>query len=126
MELTQSLEDYLEAILVLQNKKLEVRSVDVAEQLGFSKPSVHRAVKLLKKHDYITVDNDSLLHLTEAGVETARKIYERHRFFTEQLESWGIDEKTAEEEACKIEHVVSQESFEKIRRAVRDNKKMER
>lgn len=118
MNLTQSLEDYLETILILQKKKPEVRSVDVAEQLNFSKPSVHRAIKLLKKDKYITVDDAGLLQLTEMGMATAQRIYERHRFFTEQLESWGIDEKTAEEEACRIEHVVSQESFEKIRRTV--------
>lgn len=118
MKLTQSLEDYLEAILVLQKKKSEVRSVDVAEHLEFSKPSVHRAVKLLQKDKYITVDDAGLLRLTEAGIETAQRIYERHQFFTEKLTSWGVDEKTAEAEACKIEHVVSQESFEKIRQSL--------
>lgn len=118
MNLTQSLEDYLEAVLYIQKKNSEVRSVDVAEHLGFSKPSVHRAIKLLKKDKYITVDETGLLHLTETGLKTAQKIYERHQFFTERLTSIGVDKKTAEEEACKIEHVVSQESFEKIRKAV--------
>jgi len=119
VKLTQSLEDYLEAILVLQMKKSEVRSVDVAEYLGFAKPSVHRAVKLLKKQGYIAVDDIGLLHLTAVGSEVAQRLYERHQFFTDQLTSLGVDKKTAEAEACKIEHVVSQESFEKIRQAIK-------
>lgn len=114
MELTSSLEDYLETILVLQNRKPEVRSVDVAEYLNFSKPSIHRAVRLLKGIDYITVDSTGLLHLTKVGMEAAKKVYERHLFFTEQLKSWGIDEKTAEKEACRMEHTISQKSFELI------------
>ena len=114
---TASGEDYLEAILVLRKQKGMVRSVDVARHMGVSKPSVCVAVNTLKDGGFLTMDEDHFLHLTDVGREVAEKIYERHCFFTEQLIAAGVDPKTAEADACRIEHTISQDSFEKIRRA---------
>ena len=117
MKLHASGEDYLETILVLQKKTGMVRSVDVARHMGVSKPSVCVAVNTLKDGGFLTMDEDHFLHLTDVGREVAERIYERHRFFTEQLIAAGVDPKTAEADACRIEHTISQDSFEKIRRA---------
>ncbi len=114
MELHTSAEDYLEAILVLRKTKNEVRSIDLAEHLGVSRPSVSRAVGLLKEGGFLK-DGDGSLEFTQAGLETAKRIYERHCFFKKQLIQAGVDEKTAEEEACRMEHALSQDSFDKIR-----------
>ena len=114
---TASGEDYLEAILVLRKQKGMVRSVDVARHMGVSKPSVCVAVNTLKDGGFLTMDEDHFLHLTDVGREVAEKIYERHCFFTEQLIAAGVDPRTAEADACRIEHTISQDSFEKIRRA---------
>lgn len=114
MELHTSGEDYLEAILVLRKTKNEVRSIDLAEHLGVSRPSVSRAVGLLKEGGFLK-DGDGSLEFTQAGLETAQRIYERHCFFKKQLIQAGVDEKTAEEEACRMEHALSQGSFDKIR-----------
>ena len=114
---TASGEDYLEAILVLRKQKGMVRSVDVARHMGVSKPSVCVAVNTLKDGGFLTMDEDHFLQLTDVGREVAEKIYERHCFFTEQLIAAGVDPKTAEADACRIEHTISQDSFEKIRRA---------
>ncbi len=114
MELHTSGEDYLEAILVLRKTKNEVRSIDLAEHLGVSRPSVSRAVGLLKEGGFLK-DGDGSLEFTQAGLETAQRIYERHCFFKKQLIQAGVDEKTAEEEACRMEHALSQDSFDKIR-----------
>lgn len=111
MSLQESGEMYLETIYVLSKKSDSVRSLDVAEQMGFSKPSVSRAVKLLKEGEYLTVDKDGYLHLTESGLAVAKKIYERHTVLTELLVSLGVSRETAAEDACKIEHVISDESF---------------
>ena len=110
-------EDYLETILVLQKKRGMVRSVDVARHMEVSKPSVCHAVAILRDGCFLTMDEDHFLHLTDVGREVAEKIYERHCFFTEQLITAGVDPKTAEADACRIEHTISQDSFEKIRRA---------
>ena len=107
---------YLEAIHVLSVEKGEVRSIDVSEHLGYSKPSVSRAVGLLKNGGYIVVAKDGLITLTDAGREVAEKIYERHTLLTKFLTSIGVDEKTASEDACKIEHAISDTSFEAIKR----------
>ena len=115
--ITPSGEDYLEAILVLHKKMGMVRSVDVARHMEVSKPSVCHAVNILKDGGFLTMDEDHFLHLTDVGREVAEKIYERHCFFTEQLIAAGVDPKTAEADACRIEHTISQDSFEKIRRA---------
>ena len=114
---TASGEDYLEAILVLQKKLGMVRSVDVARHMEVSKPSVCHAVATLRDGGFLTMDEDHFLHLTDVGREVAERTYERHCFFTEQLIAAGVDPKTAEADACRIEHTISQDSFEKIRRA---------
>ena len=112
MKIHASGEDYLEAILVLQKKMGMVRSIDLARHMGFSKPSISHAVSVLKNGGFLTVDDDGFLHLTAIGREIAEKIYERHQFFTEQLIAAGVDRETAEQDACRMEHVISQESFE--------------
>ena len=117
MKLYASGEDYLEAILVLQKKLGMVRSVDVARHMEVSKPSVCHAVSTLRDGGFLTMGEDHFLHLTDVGREVAERIYERHCFFTEQLIATGVDPKTAEADACRIEHIISQDSFEKIRRA---------
>ena len=117
MKLHASGEDYLENILVLQKKRGMVRSVDVARHMEVSKPSVCHAVATLRDGGFLMMDEDHFLHLTDVGREVAERIYERHCFFTEQLIATGVDPKTAEADACRIEHTISQDSFEKIRRA---------
>ena len=117
IKLHASGEDYLETILVLQKKRGMVRSVDVARHMEVSKPSVCHAVATLRDGGFLMMDEDHFLHLTDVGREVAEKIYERHCFFTEQLITAGVDPKTAEADACRIEHTISQDSFEKIRRA---------
>ena len=117
MKLYASGEDYLEAILVLQKKLGMVRSVDVARHMEVSKPSVCHAVATLRDGGFLTMGEDHFLHLTDVGREVAERIYERHCFFTEQLIATGVDPKTAVADACRIEHIISQDSFEKIRRA---------
>ena len=117
MKLHASGEDYLETILVLQKKRGMVRSVDVAWHMEVSKPSVCHAVATLRDGGFLMMDEGHFLHLTDVGREVAEKIYERHCFFTEQLITAGVDPKTAEADACRIEHTISQDSFEKIRRA---------
>ena len=117
MKLHASGEDYLEAIHVLYKKTGMVRSVDVARHMEVSKPSVCHAVATLRDGGFLIMDEDRFLHLTDVGREVAEKIYERHCFFTEQLIAAGVDPKTAEADACRIEHIISQDSFEKIRRA---------
>ena len=110
--------DYLEAVLVLQKKKGVVRSVDLARHMGFSKPSISHAVGVLKNGGFLTVDEDGYFHLTEDGREVAEKIYERHQFFTEQLVAVGVDRETAERDACRIEHAISEEAFQKLKASV--------
>ena len=117
MKLYASGEDYLEAVLVLQRKQGMVRSVDLARHMEVSKPSVCHAVATLRDGGFLTMDEDHFLHLTDVGREVAERTYERHCFFTEQLIAAGVDPKTAEADACRIEHTISQDSFEKIRRA---------
>ena len=117
MKLYASGEDYLEAVLVLQRKQGMVRSVDLARHMGFSKPSISHAVGVLKNGGFLTVDDDGFLHLTVIGREIAEKIYERHLFFMEQLIAAGVDPKTAEADACRIEHIISDESFGRLKEA---------
>ena len=115
MHLQESGEMYLETILVLSQQKRVVRSVDVAEHMGFSKPSVSRAVSLLKQGGFLTMDKDGFLWLTEAGREVAEKIYERHQVLTRLLKQIGVSDETAEEDACRIEHDISDETFAKMK-----------
>ena len=117
MKLHAAGEDYLEAILVLQQKQGMVRSVDVARHLEVTKPSVCHAVATLRDGGFLTMDEDHFLHLTDVGREVAEKIYERHCFFTEQLIAAGVDPKTAEADACRIEHIISDESFSRLKEA---------
>ena len=118
MKIHASGEDYLEAVLILQKKQGMVRSVDLARHRGFSKPSISHAVGILKNGGFLTVDEDGFLHLTTIGHEVAEKIYERHRFFTEQLIAAGVDQETAEQDACRIEHAISDTSFRKLKEKV--------
>ena len=117
MKLHASGKDYLETIFVHQNKLGMVRSVDVAWHMGVSKPSVYVAVNTLKDGGFLTMDEERFLHLTDVGREVAEKIYERHCFFTEQLIAAGVDPKAAEADACRIEHVISNESFARLKEA---------
>ena len=116
MHLQESGEMYIESIYVLSKKMSHVRSLDVAEYMNYSKPSVSRAVGLLKSGGYVNVDEDGHLTLTELGVEIAEKIYERHTVITALLVGLGVDPETASEDACKIEHAISDASFEAIKR----------
>ena len=118
MSLHQSGEDYLEAILELKEQKGMVRSIDVAHHLNYSKPSVSRAVAILKSNGYIIVGADGHLELTVEGEQVARSIYERHRFLKEWLIRLGVSPETAEEDACKIEHNISEETFLCMKRHV--------
>lgn len=116
MHLAESGEMYIESIYVLSKKMTHVRSLDVAEYMNYSKPSVSRAVGLLRSGGYVTVDEDGYLTLTELGTQIAHKIYERHTVITSLLTMLGVDEETASEDACKIEHAISDTSFEAIKR----------
>lgn len=118
MKLHASGEDYLETILILRKQCGMVRSVDVARYMSVSKPSVCRAVAVLRDGGFLRVDDDHFLHLTDAGREVAEKIYERHQFFTEQLIAAGVDPKIAEADACRMEHAISSESFARLKAAV--------
>lgn len=117
MKIYASGEDYLEAVLILQKKQGMVRSVDLARYMGFSKPSISHAVGVLKNGGFLTVDGDGFLHLTDIGREVAEKVYERHWFFTEQLVAAGVDLETAEQEACRIEYIISDENFSRLKEA---------
>ena len=116
MSVHESGEMYLEAILVLSKKNGFVRSIDVSEYLGYSKPSVSRAVGILRSGEYITVDKDGALSLTESGREIAEKIYERHTVLSKLLMRMGVSEETAVADACKLEHAISDESFDALKR----------
>ena len=116
MSLHESAEMYLETIYSLSKVNSTVRSIDVAEALGYSRPSVSRAVGLLKNDGYLTMDKDGFLALTEKGTETAEKIYERHTILTAALMALGVDKETAAEDACKIEHDISDRSFDAIKK----------
>ena len=119
MNLQESGQMYLETILILSKKSSHVRSIDVCEHMGFSKPSVSRAVGLLKSGGYILVDKDGYITLTEDGRDIAQKIYDRHRVLTDFLISLGVEEETASADACKIEHHISDESFEAIKKSLK-------
>ena len=120
MAIHESGEDYLEAILMIKKISGNVRSIDVARELSFSKPSVSVAMKNLKTSNYITVDENGFINLTEAGQEIAEKINERHTFLTNWLTSLGVDPEVAAEDACKMEHAISSESFSAIKKFVAD------
>lgn len=118
----ESGEDYLETILILDERTKYVRSVDIASELGYSKPSVSRAVGILKANGYITVEPDGQIKLTKSGLKKANEVYSRHRlikqFFVEIL---GVNQVTAEEDACKVEHVISEETYQRLKAFVEQN-----
>jgi len=118
MRLQESGEMYLETIYQLSQKSSCVRSIDISESMGYSKPSVSRAVNLLKTAGYIVMDEENFITLTDAGLEIAEKIYSRHTVLTELLLSIGVTGETASEDACKMEHAISDETFEAIKRHV--------
>lgn len=120
---TESLEMYLENILVLENAMEKVRSIDVAHRTGYSKPSVSRAMKLLVNDFCIEIDGDGRITLTEKGRAIATKIFERHKVISEFFMSIGVSEESATEDACRIEHVISDESFECLREYIKKDKK---
>ncbi len=116
MKVQESAENYLEAILVLGQKNGQVRSIDVAHYTGFSKPSISRAVGLLRDNGYVSIDQYGLLHLTDEGREIAESIYERHTVVTAFLTALGVEHDVAAEDACRIEHVLSEETFDKLKK----------
>lgn len=116
MALHESAEMYLETIYELSQKQTSVRSIDVAETMGYSKPSVSRAVGLLKQGGYLLMDKDGFLTLTESGAQIAEKIFERHTVLSRLLAAMGVSKETASEDACKIEHVISDETFDAIKK----------
>lgn len=120
MQIQESGEMYLETILLL-SKKGAVRSLDIAEYMEYSKPSVCRAVGILKTGGFITVDKSGYITLTEAGLERATKIYERHTLLTDFLQRLGVSAETAAEDACKMEHIISDESFNAIKKHVAEH-----
>ncbi len=115
MKIQESGENYLEAILIIKQRQDTVRSIDLAKEMHFTKASVSRAVNKLKDNGYITIDSLGHLELTETGLATATRIYDRHRFFTDFLIYLGVDEIVAAEDACKIEHVLSVESYQAMK-----------
>ncbi len=115
MRLQESGEMYLETILILSRSKSYVRSIDVCEYMGYSKPSISRAVSLLRNDGYVNMDDRGFLSLTEKGQAVAEKIYERHLVLTKALTNMGVDKKIAEDDACRIEHVISDSSFDAIK-----------
>lgn len=118
MQIRESAENYLETILILSQRKCkgEVRSIDIVNELEFSKPSVSVAMKNLRENGYITVDKDGYIRLTDKGLEIAEKMYERHTLLSQWLIKLGVDEKVAVEDACRMEHVISAESFAAIKK----------
>ena len=116
MKIQESAENYLETILILKNKNGAVRSIDIANELGFSKPSVSVAMKNLRENGYIEVDSSGYITLLDSGRKIAEKIYERHTTLSKWLVSLGVDAKTAAEDACRIEHDISSESIEAIKK----------
>lgn len=115
MKILESSENYLEAILMIQEEKGLCRSIDVVHKLGFSKPSVSRAMSQLREGGYVTMDEEGWLHLTPSGRQIAERIYERHRLLTRCLTVLGVDPKTAAEDACRMEHDISDETFQMLR-----------
>ncbi len=115
MEIHESAEDYLEKILMLKDKYGIVRSIDIVNDLGYSKPSISIAMKKLRENGYIEMDNDNYITLTDAGMKIASRIYDRHQTLTRLLLQFGVDQAVAEKDACKIEHDISDETFSKIK-----------
>lgn len=115
MKIQESAENYLEAILMISERKPDVRSIDIAAELEFTKPSVSVAMKKLRENGYILMDDDGYITLTESGMAIAEKVYERHKFLSVFLKQIGVDPQVASKDACRIEHVISAETFEKLK-----------
>ena len=115
MKILESGENYLETILMLKESKGSVRSIDIVRQMNFSKPSVSRAMSLLRENGYITMDKEGWIQLTESGMEVASRIYERHRLLTKWLMALGVSPEVAAEDACRMEHDISNETFKKLK-----------
>lgn len=124
LKIQQSAEDYLETILVLGLRKPQIRSIDIANELGYSKPSVSVAMKNLRENGYILMDKDGFIALTEKGHEIAETIYERHTLLSSFLMYLGVSKETATQDACRIEHVISPESFEALKQHVYSHKEI--
>lgn len=123
MNLQESGEMYLETILILSEKKNAVRSIDICDEMGFSKPSISRAMHLLKDGGYLNIDENGFITLTDLGSEIAEKIYERHKVLTALFVGIGVDEETASEDACRIEHVISDKTFNAIKKHMKEHMK---
>jgi DtxR family Mn-dependent transcriptional regulator len=122
LKIYESAENYLETILILKKKNNAVRSIDIVNELEYTKPSVSVAMKNLRENGYIEMDDDGYITLTDKGLKIAEKIYERHKFLSDWLIKLGVDENTAIEDACRMEHVISSETFEAIKEFVRREK----
>ncbi len=122
MKIKESAENYLETILMLKNKKGYVRSIDVANELGFSKPSVSVAMKNFREEGYILVDSDGGISLTDKGMSVAERVFERHQLIARALMLLGVSESVAFEDSCKIEHDISEETFEKLKTFMKDKR----
>ena len=118
MHLQESGEMYLETILILSQKQDYVRAIDVSEEMNYSKPSVSRALKILRENSYIYIDRNGYITLSKTGREVAEKIYERHQVLSALLVKIGVDEETATEDACRIEHVISDTTFNAVKKAI--------
>ena len=118
MRLQESGEMYLETILILSQRKENVRAIDICEELGYSKPSVSRGLKILRENSYIYIDRNGYITLSKTGREVAEKIYERHQVLSALLVKIGVDEETATEDACRIEHVISDTTFNAVKKAI--------
>ena len=123
MKIQQSAEDYFETIYMLKQRNGSVRSIDIANELGFSKPTISIAMKKFRENGFITMDSNGLIELTESGLEIATSTYDKHTTLSKALMSLGVSEKTAAEDACLIEHCISEESFAAIKKAMRESKK---
>ena len=121
MKRNESVEDYLETILMLRERNGLVRSIDIARQLDYSKPSISRAMGLLREKNYIVMDREGWITLTDEGYEMARRVYDRHQLLTTWLTALGVTPKIAAEDACRIEHDISDETFEKMKAYLKDN-----
>ena len=120
IDVKESAQNYLETILILSRKRPAVRSIDIATELNFKKSSVSVAMKNLRQKNHITVTKEGYIYLTESGMEIAEMIYERHELISSWLEKLGVDKKIASEDACRIEHVISKESFEAIKKYIKE------
>lgn len=118
MRLQESGEMYLETILILSQRKENVRAIDICEEMGYSKPSVSRGLKILRENSYIYIDRNGYITLSRTGREVAEKIYERHQVLSALLVKIGVDEETATEDACRIEHVISDTTFNAVKKAI--------